>query len=89
MAPEHVAPAVTYLASPQCQESGICINASGGRYSRSAIVLTKGVNYDPHEFKDADWFESQWGKITDLEGSWAPWNMRETRDEHYAAKKNA
>jgi NAD(P)-dependent dehydrogenase (short-subunit alcohol dehydrogenase family) len=88
MAPDHVAPAVTYLSSPQCTESGICINASGGRYSRSAIVLTKGVTYDPHEFKDADWFESQFKQITDLEGSYAPWTFGETREEH-AAKRAA
>jgi NAD(P)-dependent dehydrogenase (short-subunit alcohol dehydrogenase family) len=89
MAPDHVAPAVTYLCSPQNTESGICINASGGRYSRSAVVLTKGVNYDPHEFKDADWFASQWDKITDMNGAWAPWNMRETREEHAASKAAA
>jgi NAD(P)-dependent dehydrogenase (short-subunit alcohol dehydrogenase family) len=68
MAPEHVAPAVTYMCSPQCQESGICIDASGGRYGRTAIVRNTGVRYDPHEFKDADWFESQWKAITDITG---------------------
>ena len=89
MAPEHVAPAVTYLSSPQCNESGICINASGGRYSRSAIVLTKGVNYDPHEFKDADWFESNFGTITDLNGAYAPWTFQATRDQNAEAQKAA
>nr|HMO96963.1 SDR family NAD(P)-dependent oxidoreductase [Tepidiformaceae bacterium] len=89
MAPEHVAPAVTYLASPQCQESGVCINGSGGRYSRTAIVTNNGVNYDPHEFKDADWFEANWAKITDLSDAKVPWSFRETREEHYAAKKAA
>lgn len=88
MAPEHVAPAVTYLSSPQCTESGICINGSGGRYARSAIVLTKGVTYDPHEFKDADWFESQFAQITDMDGAYVPWTFGETRDEH-AAKRAA
>ena len=89
MAPDHVAPAVTYLASPQCNESGICINASGGRYSRSAIVLTKGVQYDPHSFKDADWFEANFQQITDLEGSYAPWTFQLTRDQHNEALKAA
>lgn len=87
MAPDHVAPAVTFLSSPQCTESGVCVNASGGKVSRSQLVLTKGVAYDPHEFKDADWIESQWSAITDMTGATAPWNMRETREEHYAAKK--
>lgn len=84
MAPEHVAPAVTYLSSPQCQESGLIINASGGRYSRSQILQTRGVTYDAHEFKDADWFAENFDKICDLEGAYAPWSFRETRDEHYA-----
>lgn len=87
MGPEHVAPAVTYLASPQCQESGICINASGGRYNRIAIVRNDGVSFDPHTHKDADWFEANWDTITDLTGAQAPWSFRETREEHYAAKK--
>lgn len=89
MAPEHVAPAVTYLCSPQCEESGICIAASGGRYSRIAIVANRGVTYDPHEFKDADWFAQNWKQITDLSDAYVPWSFRETREEHYAAKKAA
>ncbi|MCZ2108906.1 MAG: SDR family NAD(P)-dependent oxidoreductase [Dehalococcoidia bacterium] len=87
MGPEHVAPAVTYLSSPQCQESGVCINASGGHYSRIAIVRNNGVDYDPHTHKDADWFEQNWGTITDLTGAYAPWSFRESREQHYAAKK--
>ena len=89
MAPEHVAPAVTYLASPQCNESGICINASGGRYARSAIVLTKGVQYDPHEFKDADWFSDNFEKITDMNGAYAPWTFQATREQHNEQLKAA
>jgi hypothetical protein len=89
MAPEHVAPAVTYLASPQCQESGVCVNASGGHYSRIAIVRNDGVSFDPHGFKDADWIEANWGAITDLSAPKIPWSFRETRDEHYAAKAKA
>ena len=54
-----------------------------------AIVLTKGVTYDAHEFKDADWFESQFKQITDLEGSYAPWTFGETRDEHSAKRAAA
>jgi len=85
-APEHVAPAVTYLASPNCTVSGICIDANGGRYGRSQMVRTVGVTYDPHNFKDADWFESQFDQICDMTGATEPWSMRETRQEHYTAK---
>ena len=87
MGPEHVAPAVTYMASPQCQQAGICIDAAGGHYGRIAFVRNAGVNYDPHTHKDADWFEANWSKITDLTGAQAPWSFRETYDQHYAAKK--
>jgi hypothetical protein len=80
---------VTYLASPQCNESGICINASGGRYSRSAIVLTKGVQYDAHEFKDADWFSDNFEKITDMNGAYAPWTFMATREQHNEQLKTA
>src|SRR6185312_4631607 len=89
MGPEHVAPAVTYLSSPQCRESGVCINASGGSYSRIAFVRNKGVTFDPHQHKDADWFEANWSEITDLTGATAPWSFRETREQHYAAKNAA
>ncbi|GMV86692.1 MAG: putative short-chain type dehydrogenase/reductase [Dehalococcoidia bacterium] len=89
MSPDHVAPAVTYLASPQCEESGVCIAASGGSYSRVAILRNNGVSHDPHEFKDADWFEANWARITDMTGAVIPWSFRETREEHYAAKKAA
>ncbi len=83
---DHVAPAVTYLCSPQCQESGVCIDAAGGRYGRTAIVRNEGVKYDAHDFKDADWFESNWKAITDISAAQAPWSFRESRDAHYAAK---
>ena len=43
MGPQHVAPAVTYLCSPQCTESGLCIDAAGGHFGRIAIVRNTGV----------------------------------------------
>lgn len=89
MGPQHVAPAVTYLSSPRCTESGLCIDAAGGRFGRIAIVRNTGVRYDPHDPKDADWFETQWAKVTDLTGAWAPWSGRESREQHYAAKAQA
>lgn len=86
MAPEHVAPAVTYMSSPACKVAGITIDASGGRYGRSQMVRTVGVSYDPSSFKDADWFEANFDKICDMTGATEPWSMRETRQEHYAPK---
>lgn len=40
---EYVAPAVLYLCSRQCRDSGICINAFGGYVSRSAVFTGDGV----------------------------------------------
>ena len=61
----------------------------GRLYSRLAIVRNQGISFDPHEHKDADWFETHWAEITDLTGATAPWSFRETREQHYAAKSAA
>ncbi len=89
MSPDHVAPAVTYLSSPQCNESGIIIDAAGGRYTRTAFVTSKGVQWDAHEFKDADWFSDNFEKITNLEGAVAPWSFGMSREAHAEAQKAA
>ena len=86
MSPDHVAPAVTYLCSKENTQSGLVIDASGGRYRRSQFVNTTGVTFDPHEFKNAEWVQENFDKITDMTGAKAFWSMRETRDEHYAKK---
>ena len=86
MSPDHVAPAVTYLCSKENTQSGLVIDASGGRYRRSQFVNTTGVTFDAHEFKNAEWVQENFDKITDLDGAKAYWSMRETRDEHYAKK---
>ncbi len=39
----HVTPAVIYLCSEQCRDSGMCINSFGGYVSRSAILTGAGV----------------------------------------------
>jgi NAD(P)-dependent dehydrogenase (short-subunit alcohol dehydrogenase family) len=41
--PEHIIPAVLYLCSNQCRDSGMYINAFGGYISRSAILTSPGV----------------------------------------------
>jgi NAD(P)-dependent dehydrogenase (short-subunit alcohol dehydrogenase family) len=68
MKPGFVAPAVLYLCSEDCTDSGMVINAAAGYYSRSAIVtgpgaiLSDGVKIpSPEDIKD------NWGKITSLD----------------------
>jgi NAD(P)-dependent dehydrogenase (short-subunit alcohol dehydrogenase family) len=41
--PEHIVPAVLYLCSSQCRDSGMYINAVGGYISRSAVLTSRGV----------------------------------------------
>lgn len=87
MSPDHVAPVVTYLCSKENTESGLILEASGGNYRRAQFVQTNGVQFDPHEFKNAEWVQDNFAKITDMTGAKALWGFRETRDEHYAKLK--
>ena len=86
--PELVAPAVTYLASPQCTESGIIIEAGGGAFNRCSFVKSPGVTFDPAETPDADWFEGRWAAITDLTGAIPMWDIARSRDEYAAESKD-
>lgn len=68
MKPDFVAPAVLYMCSEDCTDSGMVINAAAGYYSRSAIVtgpgaiLSDGVKIpSPEDIKD------NWKKITSLD----------------------
>lgn len=81
--PELVAPAVTYLASPQCSESGIVIEAGSGTFNRCSFVKSKGVAVDPSTSSpDANWFEENWTAITDLDGAEPMWNIQTSRAQH-------
>jgi NAD(P)-dependent dehydrogenase (short-subunit alcohol dehydrogenase family) len=83
MGPELVAPAVTYLCSPQCKSSGMIIEASGGGFGRAAIVRNERVMIDQ---PTADKVEAAWDKITSLQGAQPYWDMRQTFDQYYASK---
>ncbi len=81
MSPDFVAPAVTYLCSPDCSSSGMVIEASSGRYSRAAIVRNEGIKL---ESPDADKVAANWGAITDLDGAEVWWSVRQSLKEHLA-----
>lgn len=84
MSPDHVAPAVTFMASPQCTESGMIMEAGGGRYATSFMVQSEGLKYGQDEVKDADWIESNLDTLTNLDGAKVMWGNGQTREEHYA-----
>ncbi len=83
MSAEHVAPAVTYMASPQCTQSGMVFEAGSGRYATSFMVQTAGIKFDSEEIRDADWIEAHLGTLTNLDGAKVMWGNGQSRVEHY------
>jgi NAD(P)-dependent dehydrogenase (short-subunit alcohol dehydrogenase family) len=80
--PELVAPAVTYLASPQCTESGLIIEAGAGGFNRCSFVKGRGVSVPTTEQPDANWVEANWAAITDLDGAEPMWDLARTRKSY-------
>lgn len=60
LAPEHLAPLVTWLLGPDCELNGEVVVAGGGRYARSWPVETRAVRAgDPRQ---------AWAELLTLEG---------------------
>jgi NAD(P)-dependent dehydrogenase (short-subunit alcohol dehydrogenase family) len=65
---DFVTPAVLYMCSEQCQESGIIINAGLGYYSRSAVMTGEGVILsDGEKIPTPEEVMENWSRITSLE----------------------
>jgi NAD(P)-dependent dehydrogenase (short-subunit alcohol dehydrogenase family) len=75
MGPELVAPAVTYLCSPECTDSGLIIEASGGNFGRAAIVRNQRVVIAD---ATADKIAEQWSAITNLDHPEVWWSVRQS-----------
>jgi NAD(P)-dependent dehydrogenase (short-subunit alcohol dehydrogenase family) len=82
LTPEHVAPVVALLASRDCPDSGVILEALGGRISRTAIVRGRGVEYDADKPRDPDWIAAHWDRITSLEGGQLMWSLGESLERH-------
>jgi len=68
MSVDYVAPAVIYMCSEQCQDSGVIINAGLGYFSRSAIMTGEGVILsDGNKIPTPEEVMENWGRITRLE----------------------
>jgi NAD(P)-dependent dehydrogenase (short-subunit alcohol dehydrogenase family) len=63
--PECVTPAVVYLASESCDQSGLIIRAQGGFFSRQGICFNPGVSFGPEPVTAED-VAARWEEITDL-----------------------
>jgi NAD(P)-dependent dehydrogenase (short-subunit alcohol dehydrogenase family) len=82
--PENVTPAVVYMASSDCTDSGLVIHAQGGYFYRVAIVRTPGLAPEEGVAHDVEWVKKHWGEITKLENQFVMWNLGQPRDKHLA-----
>jgi NAD(P)-dependent dehydrogenase (short-subunit alcohol dehydrogenase family) len=65
---DFVTPAVLYMCSEQCQDSGVIINAGLGYFSRSAMMTSKGVILsDGNKIPTPEEVMENWSRITSLE----------------------
>jgi NAD(P)-dependent dehydrogenase (short-subunit alcohol dehydrogenase family) len=68
MKPDFVAPAVLYLCSDKCTDSGMIINAALGYFSRSAVLTGPGaILLDGKSIPTPEDVMENWEKITSLE----------------------
>jgi hypothetical protein len=86
LTPDHVVPAVTYLVSKECTDSGLIIEAGAGRFNRAVLVRGPMLDAGMADVKTAEWVQENWGKITSLEGAEPMWNGRDTLAKHLAGK---
>lgn len=84
--PELVVPAVTWMVSKECQDSGIIIEAGAGNFNRASIVKGPGVQPGMGELKDAEWIQANWDKIMSLEGAEPMWRAGQTLKDYLASK---
>jgi len=65
---DFVTPAVLYMCSEKCQDSGMIINAGLGYFSRSAMMTGQGVILsDGDRIPTPEEVMENWGRITSLE----------------------
>ncbi len=84
--PELVAPAVVYMVSKECQDSGLIIEAGAGNFNRATIVKGPGLQAGMADIKDAEWCQDNWDKITSLEGAEPMWRTGQTLKAYLAEK---
>jgi len=64
--PELVTPAVAWLASEQCVESGLILSVGGGYIARVQIVEGAGVRFDPTAPLTPEAIAADWTNIADM-----------------------
>lgn len=67
--PEHIAPAVVFMASEQCTQTGLIIQAGAGQFCRTILATTPPVTItDGHVPATLEQVAEQWDTITDVSG---------------------
>jgi NAD(P)-dependent dehydrogenase (short-subunit alcohol dehydrogenase family) len=87
--PEYVAPAVIYMVSNECKDSGMVIEAGAGNFNRAVMVKGKGVQPGMDPSVDADWVAKNWAAITDITGAEPMWRTGQTLAAHQAEAAKA
>lgn len=67
--PDLVAPAVAWLASEKCQDTGTIISAVGGFFARVQYFEAQGVQFDPRDRVTVEMFDEAYAQISNLEGA--------------------
>ncbi len=73
LVPEHVVPAVMYMASEDNTDSGLVIEAGAGNFNRAVMVKGPGLQPGMDDLKDAEWVAEHWAEITSLDGAEPQW----------------
>ncbi len=86
LVPEMVVPAVTYMVSKECSDSGLIIEAGAGNFNRAAIVKGPGIRPGMDDLKSAEWCQENWSAITSLEGAEPQWRTGQSMKDFLASK---
>ena len=86
LVPEMVVPAVTYMVSKDCTDSGFVIEAGAGNFNRAAIVKGPGIRPGMDDLKSAEWCQENWSAITSLEGAEPQWKTGQSMKDFLASK---
>ena len=70
MKPEFVVPAVLYMCSDQCPDTGVVINSALGYFNRAAFLTGPGAKVgDGKKIPTVEEIRDNWDKINSLDGA--------------------
>jgi hypothetical protein len=84
--PEFVVPAVTYMVSKECTDSGLIIEAGAGNFNRAVMVKGPGIRPGMDKDLDAEYVQDHWQQILSLEGAEPQWRTGQSLKDYLASK---